>query len=197
MPIEKCAPLLCAGLTTYSPLIQSNIKPGMKIGIAGIGGLGHMAIKFAKAMGAYVVALTTTKWKLEDSIRIGANESILVTDKYQINKYIEYFDLIIDTIPKIHDINMYLGLLSFNGTLWTLGVFDTVSFDTNELAGKNKQIRSSVVGGKKEIIDMLKFCSTHNIVADVEFINIKNINKTYNKMLKSQVKYRYVIDFNS
>lgn len=195
LPIENSAPLLCAGITTYSPLKQSKIGPGKKVGIAGIGGLGHMAIKLAKAMGAHVVALTTTKWKLKDSRRIGADESVLVTDPKQMEKISESLDLIIDTIPKVHNLNPYLDLLAFNGTLWIVGVFEFLDFDMNSLAGKNRSLKSSIIGGRSEIEELLNFCSKHNIFADVELIDIKNINKTYNKLLKSEVKYRFVIKF--
>jgi len=193
--LDVAAPLLCAGITTYSPLKQYITKKGMKVGVAGVGGLGHMAVKIAKAMGAYVVALTRTKWKLKDSVNnLGADASILFTNKKQMDKIAETLDLIIDTIPKKHNLNTYLELLAFNGTLWVLGPFTELEYDMNILANKNRSIKSSIVGGVPEIKEMLEFCSTHNITPDIEKIPIDYINKTYGRLTKSDVKYRFVID---
>ncbi|XWV25824.1 Zn-dependent alcohol dehydrogenase [Tupanvirus soda lake] len=194
LPKEKCAPLLCAGITTYSPLKQMNIKPGQKVGVAGVGGLGHMAIKFAKAMGAYVVALTTTEWKLEDTLGIGADESVLVTNIDDIKKYKASLDFIVDTIPKIHDFNFYLDLLKYNDMLWIVGFFDQSELNIGNISSYNRSIRASIIGGISEIKEMLEFCSKHKIYPETEIIRLEDINKTYNKLLKSSVRYRYVID---
>lgn len=196
LPLDVAAPLLCAGITTYSPLKQAGVKPGFRVGVAGIGGLGHIAVKIAKAMGAYVVAITSTEWKLDDVSRIGADQSVLVTDRKTMNALSESLDVIIDTIPKYHDLNIYLDLLAYNGILWILGPFTPLNFDMSLLASKNRSIRSSIVGGISETIEMLNFCAKHNIVADIEKIPLSHINKTYNKLIKSQVKYRFVLDIN-
>lgn len=199
--LECAAPLLCAGITTYSPLSQSLnqsiTKKGMKVGVAGIGGLGHMTVKLAKAMGAYVVALTRTEWKLEDSIsNLGADESILVTDEKQMKTIVGTLDLIIDTIPKKHDLDMYLELLAYNGTLWVLGPFTELEYDMGFLADKNRSLKSSIIGGVPDIKEMLKFCSKNNIEPDIEIIPLGDINKTHKRILNSNIKYRFVIDMN-
>ena len=192
--LDVVAPLLCAGITTYSPLKQMNIGPGYKVGVAGIGGLGHLAIKQAKALEAEVVALTTTEWKLDDSLRIGADSSVLVTSKKQMKKHLNSFDLIIDTIPVVHDSNMYIDLLSNDGTLWILGVFDIEKIDMNLILGENRIIRGSLIGGIEQTQEMLDFCSKHNIVADIEIIPFSYVNETYDRLKNSDVKYRFVID---
>lgn len=195
MQLDTSAPLLCAGLTTYSPLRQMNVDHGSRIGIAGIGGLGHIAVKLARAMGAYVVALTTSKWKLTDAIRLGANDAVLVTNKHEMEKYREDLDLIISTIPVAHDISPYIDLLRFRGTLWILGaLFPLPDFDTNGLASLNLKLRSSIVGGVEETEEMLDFCSKHHIAADIEVIPIGSVNGTYDRLKKRDVKYRFVID---
>jgi uncharacterized zinc-type alcohol dehydrogenase-like protein len=194
----KVAPLLCAGITTFSPLKQFGVeKPPntMRVGVAGIGGLGHIAIKIAKAMGAYVIALTQTKWKLDDAINnLGADKSILVTHKKEMKEISESLDLIIDTIPVKHDLNMYLELLEYNGTLWILGPFTPLEYDMNILASKNRSIKSSVTGSRNETKEMLEFCSKHHIEADIEIIPINKINETYDRINNSDIKYRFVID---
>ena len=195
MPLDTTAPLLCAGLTTYSPLRQMNVGNGSCVGIAGIGGLGHIAVKLAKAMGAYVVALTTSKWKLTDAVRLGANDAVLVTNKHEMEKYRSNLDLIISTIPVAHDISPYIDLLRFKGTLWILGaLFPLPEFDTNDLASLNLKLRSSIVGGVEETEEMLDFCSKHHIAADIEIIPIESVNETYDRLKKRDVKYRFVID---
>ena len=183
---------MCAGITTYSPLKKKRIGPGCRMGIAGIGGLGHIAIKLAKAMGAHVVAITSTKWKLDDSIRIGADESILVSDN-TLKDMNGSLDFIIDTIPVAHDLDLYIELLAYGGCICVLGFFDTMEFDNSLLADKNRSIMSSITGGRDETIEMLQFCANHGIEPDVEFVNMKDINKTYDKISNSKVKYRFVI----
>lgn len=194
LPLDKAAPLLCAGITTYSPLVQLAVGPGTRIGVAGIGGLGHIAIKLAKAMGAYVVGLTTTKWKLADCIKLGADKSVLVSDTKEMAAVAETLDMIIDTIPVDHNIDLYINLLAYNSTIWILGPFVQMKFDQGLLAEKNRTIRSSVVGGIAETAAMLQFCSDNNIVAEIETIPISEINATYDKICGSEVRYRYVID---
>lgn len=196
LPLDTSAPLLCAGITTYSPLKQFGVVPGMTVGVAGIGGLGHIAVQIANAMGAKVVALTRTPWKLSDILKLGAVESILVTDKKAMDKLNGTLDLIIDTIPKTHDLNPYIDLLRYNGTLWVLGPFTNLQFDMGLLASKNASIKSSITGGVADTHEMLKFCSDHGVKPVIELIDINQINSTYDKLLKSQVRYRFVIDMN-
>jgi uncharacterized zinc-type alcohol dehydrogenase-like protein len=191
LPLDACSPLLCAGITTFSPLINFGVKSGMKVGVAGIGGLGHMAIKFAKKMGADVLAITRTTWKLKDSKRIGADKSVLSHD---MSLYNNTLDFIIDTIPKIHNINPYIDLLKFKGTMCVVGVFDKMEIEMGNVISDKKIVTGSLIGGTNEIEQMLKFCSDHNIVSDIETINIKNINSTYGHLIKSDVKYRFVIE---
>lgn len=192
LPAEVCAPLTDAGVTVFSPLIQYGVKKGHKVGIAGIGGLGHMAVKFAKAMGAEVIELTTTAWKVDDAKRLGADDAVLVSDKAKVDQYQGKLDLIIDTIPKDHDLAFYLDFLKFGGTLWIVGYFDEMKLDVGGL-DQHKSIKSSIIGGRPEIEAMLKLCSSHNIVPDVELIKMEDINDTYQNLLDSKVKYRYVI----
>lgn len=190
IPLDLAAPLLCAGITTYSPLKAAGTGPKSRVGVAGIGGLGHMAVKLARAMGAHVVALTHTKWKLADSLKIGANESFLMSGSVFPND----LDLIIDTIPKVHDLNPYIQMLGMNGTLVIVGVFEKLDFDMNLLAAKNRSIKGSIIGGIPEINQMLKFCSEHKIYPEIEKIAPSDINQTYQRMIRSDVRYRFVID---
>jgi uncharacterized zinc-type alcohol dehydrogenase-like protein len=206
LPLYAVAPLTDAGLTVYAPL-KRFVKPGMKVGVAGIGGLGHMAIKLAKALGAYVVAITTSEWKLDDSIRIGADESVLITDemiteKYllreysdniRLSKYYNFFDLIIDTIPVKHNLDDYLQLLDFNGRLHIVGNFDKTCISLGNLDSYNS-ISGSVIGGIPDMKEMFDLCSDNLIVADIELIPIQYLNKTYERLLKKNVKYRFVVD---
>ena len=191
LPLDQAAPLLCAGVTVYSPLIRSGVGPGKKVAIAGIGGLGSVAVKIAKALGAEVLAITRTDWKLTDAKRIGADKTVLVKDMAMYN---DTLDVIIDTIPEIHNINPYLDLLKFDGSMTIVGVFDNVDLDTSVLSSGRKAIRGSIVGGVREFKDLLQFCSKHNIVADIEKIKIKDINSTFKKIQNSKVKYRFVIE---
>ena len=194
LPMDAAAPLLCAGATTYYPLKHSGIGPGSRVGIAGIGGLGHIAVKLAKAMGAHVIALTTSKWKVADAKRLGADDAVLVTDKKDMEKYASNLDLIIDTIPKVHDINQYLDLLAFDGILWMVGVFEELSFDMDAIGSMSRSIKSSIICGISDINEMLDLCSKNNIVADIEKIPWSDVNITYDKIIKKTVKYRYVLD---
>ena len=195
LPIETIGPLADAGVTVYSPLRTFGVKPGHRVAVAGIGGLGHMTIKLAKAMGAYVVALTHTPWKVEDSLRIGADASVLVTDKQSLKQYQDTFDLIIDTIPKPHDFNMYLDLVAFSGTLWIVGYFDEAEIRIGNLTDQ-KSIKGSAIGGRREMQEMLDLCEQKNIVPDIELISLAEINGTYERLIDCSVKYRFVVDIN-
>lgn len=190
------APLLCAGITTYSPLKHWQIGKGDKVGIVGLGGLGHMGVKFAHAFGAEVVLFTTSPNKAEDAKRLGAHEVVISKDAQAMQKHLASFDFILDTVAAAHDLDAYTGLLKRDGTLCLVGVPDHPHPAPNvgNLIFKRRQIAGSLIGGIKETQEMLDFCAEHNIVCDIEIIPIQQINHAYERMLKSDVKYRFVID---
>lgn len=190
------APLLCAGITTYSPLRHWNVGRGSKVGVVGLGGLGHMAIKLAHAMGAEVVLFTTSKGKVEDAKRLGANEVVISKDAEALKKYINYFDFILNTVSAPHHLDQYLELLKRDGSMCLVGVPGTPhpSPSIANLIFKRRKIGGSLIGGIKETQEMLDFCGKHHITADVEIIPMHKINEAYERMLKSDVKYRFVID---
>lgn len=189
------APLLCAGITTYSPLRHWNVGKGQKVGVVGLGGLGHMALKFAKAFGAEVVLFTTSPGKTEDAKRLGADEVIISKNEEAMAGQAGTFDFILDTVSAKHDIRPYLHMLKREGTLTLVGIpaepLEVGSFD---LALQRRRLAGSAIGGIAETQEMLDFCAKHNIVSDIEIIPISNINEAYERMLKSDVKYRFVID---
>jgi len=195
LPIKGIAPLLCAGITTYSPLRHWKVGKGHKIGILGLGGLGHMAVKFAAAFGAEVTMLSTSKSKEADAKRLGAHKFVLTSDAEMVKSVKGYFDFILDTVSAPHDYNMYLSLLKTDGIQICVGVPPTPAqiYGFSLLAGR-KSLAGSSIGGLPETQEMLDFCAEHNIVSDVEIINIKDINSAYERMLKGDVKYRFVID---
>lgn len=195
LELSAVAPLLCAGITTYSPLKHWGAGPGKKVGIVGIGGLGHMAIKLASAMGAYVVVLTTTEAKAEDAKRLGASEVIVSKDTGQMKQNKRSLDLILDTVSGKHDINTYLSLLKVDGTLILVGApEDPIPVAAFSLIPYRRSFAGSTIGGIAETQEMLDFCSEHNITADIELIKIQQINEAYERLLKSDVRYRFVID---
>lgn len=193
------APLLCAGITTYSPLRHWQISKGDKVGIVGLGGLGHMGVKFASAMGAEVVLFTTSPNKADDAYRLGAHEVVISKDVDTMQQHLLSFDFILDTVAAAHDLDAYTGLLKRDGTLCLVGVPDQPhpSPAVGNLIFKRRQIAGSLIGGIKETQEMLDFCAEHNIVSDIEIIPIQKINEAYERMLKSDVKYRFVIDLAS
>lgn len=198
LELSAVAPLLCAGITTYSPLRHWGAGPGKKIGIVGIGGLGHMAIKLASAMGAYVVVLTTSEAKAEDAKRLGASEVIVSKDAAQMKQSRRSLDLILDTVSGEHDINTYLSLLKVDGTLILVGAPENpMPVAAFSLIPYRRSFAGSTIGGIAETQEMLDFCSEHNITADIELINIQQINEAYERLLKSDVRYRFVIDMAS
>lgn len=198
LDLAATAPLLCAGITTYSPLKHWNAGPGKTVGIAGIGGLGHMGVKLAKAMGAHVVVLTTSTSKIEDAKRLGADEVIISTDANQMNQYAGKLDFILDCISATHDINAYLGLLKRDGSLALVGAPELpIPVGAFSLIMGRKSFSGSAIGGIAETQEMLDFCGEHNIVADIEMINMQDINAAYERLLKGDVKYRFVIDMAS
>nr|WP_246538996.1 NAD(P)-dependent alcohol dehydrogenase [Litoribacter ruber] len=193
------APLLCAGITTWSPLRHWNVKEGSKVAVVGLGGLGHMAIKLAKGLGASVALFSRSEGKIEDAKRLGADEVIISTDSDQMKKSRGKFDLIIDTVPYAHDLNPYVSTLNINGTLVLvgyLGDLDPILNSVPMILGR-KSVAGSVIGGIAETQEMLDFCGEHNIVSDIEMIKMQEINTAYERMLKSDVKYRFVIDMAS
>ncbi|MFT4112009.1 NAD(P)-dependent alcohol dehydrogenase [Silvibacterium sp.] len=192
------APLLCAGITTYSPLRHWKVSKGQKVGIVGLGGLGHMGLKFAHALGAHTVLFTTSPNKAEDAKRLGADEVIISKDAEQMQKHANSFDFILDAVAADHDLNAYLSLLKVDGTMVLVGApekpLPVASFS---LIMGRRSLAGSLIGGIAETQEMLDFCGEHNIVSDIETIDIQNINEAYERMLKSDVKYRFVIDMAS
>jgi uncharacterized zinc-type alcohol dehydrogenase-like protein len=192
------APLLCAGITTYSPLKHWNVGPGKTVGIAGIGGLGHMGVKLAKAMGAHVVVLTTSASKVDDAKRLGADEVVISTDAGQLRKYAGKLDFLLDCISATHDINGYLALLKRDGALVLVGAPEhPVPVSAFSLITGRRSFAGSMIGGIAETQEMLDFCGKHNIISDIELIDIGQINEAYERLLKGDVKYRFVIDMAS
>lgn len=198
LDLAATAPLLCAGITTYSPLRHWNVGPGKKVGIVGIGGLGHMAVKLAKAMGAHVVVVTTSASKTEDAKRLGADEVILSTDQSQMKNNAGTLHFILDCVSAPHDMNAYLNLLRRDGQLTLVGApVDPLPIAPFSVILARKSFSGSLIGGIPETQEMLDFCGKHNITSDIELINIQDINEAYERMLKGDVKYRFVIDMAS
>lgn len=198
LDLAATAPLLCAGITTYSPLKRWGAGPGKKVGVIGLGGLGHMAIKIAKAMGSSVVVCTTSVSKIEDAKRLGADEVILSNNAEQLAQHASSLHLIIDTVSAEHDINSYLQLLKVEGTLVLVGApTDQLPVSAFSLIRNRRNFAGSLIGGIAETQEMLDFCGKHNIVSDIEMINVSDINNAYERLLKSDVKYRFVIDMAS
>jgi uncharacterized zinc-type alcohol dehydrogenase-like protein len=194
--LAAVAPLLCAGITTYSPLRHWQAGPGKKIGIVGIGGLGHMGIKLAHAMGAHVVAFTSSESKRNDALALGADEVVISRDPQAMAAHANSLDLIINTVAAPHDLDAYTSLLKRDGTLTLVGVPASPhpSPSIFNLVGKRRSIAGSMIGGIPETQEMLDFCAEHGIVADIEMIRADEINGAYERMLKGDVKYRFVID---
>jgi alcohol dehydrogenase (NADP+) len=195
LPLEAVAPLLCAGITTYSPLRHWKIGKGHKVGVLGLGGLGHMGVKLAVAMGAEVTMLSHSASKETDAKRLGAHQFVLTSDAEQIKKVTGYFDFILDTVSADHDYNFYLGLLKTNGVMVCVGAPPSpAQVPAFNLIFGRKSIAGSLIGGIAETQEMLDYCAKNNIVSDVEVIAIKDINEAYERMLKGDVRYRFVID---
>ena len=192
------APLLCAGITTYSPLRHWNVGPGQKVGIVGLGGLGHMAVKLAKAMGAEVIVFTTSPSKVEDAKRLGAHDVVLSKDKEQMKRYAGKLHFVLDAVSAQHDINAYLNLLRVDGSLALVGAPEhPLPVAAFSLIPNRRSFAGSMIGGIAETQEMLDFCGSHNIVSDIEMIDIQQINEAYERLLKGDVKYRFVIDMAS
>lgn len=198
LDLAGVAPLLCAGITTYSPLRHWGITKGKKVGVVGLGGLGHMGVKFARAFGAHVVVFTTSPNKKEDALRLGADEVVVSRNADEMQKHAGSFDFILDTVSAKHDINAYLNLLRLDGNITLVGApekpLDVSAFS---LIMGRRSLSGSNIGGIAETQEMLDFCGKHNITADVEVIPIQKVNEAYERLLKSEVKYRFCIDMAS
>ncbi len=196
LDLAGVAPLLCAGITTWSPLRHWNVTKGSKVAVVGLGGLGHMAIKLAKGLGAEVSLFSRTPGKAEDAKRLGADHVIISTDEEQMKAAANQFDFIIDTVPYAHDVNPYVTTLKPDSTLVLVGFLGelTPALNTVPLVLQRKSVAGSLIGGIKETQELLDFCGEHNIVSDIELIKMQDINTAYERMLKSDVKYRFVID---
>ena len=193
------APLLCAGITTYSPLRQWKVSPGQKVGVVGLGGLGHMAVKFAHAFGAHVVLFTTSPGKTADARRLGASEVVVSKNPEEMKPHVGSFDFILNTVAAPHNLDAYLDLLKRDGTMCLVGAPDQPHPAPNvfNLIFKRRRLAGSLIGGIRETQEMLDFCAQHGIVSDIEIIPIQRINEAYERMLRSDVKYRFVIDMAS
>ncbi|MDX2353257.1 NAD(P)-dependent alcohol dehydrogenase [Stutzerimonas xanthomarina] len=197
--LAAVAPLLCAGITTYSPLRQWKVGPGQKVGVVGLGGLGHMAVKIANAMGAHVVLFTTSPDKKEDALRLGASEVVVSKNRDEMAAHLNSFDFILNTVAAPHNLDAFVALLKRDATMTLVGAPASPhpSPSVFGLIFKRRRIAGSLIGGIAETQEMLDFCAEHNIVSDIEMIDIRTINEAYERMLKSDVKYRFVIDMAS
>lgn len=194
--LAAVAPLLCAGITTYSPLRQWKVGPGQKVGVIGLGGLGHMAVKIAAAMGAHVVLFTTSPDKREDALRLGAKEVVVSKNADEMAAHVNSFDFILNTVAAPHNLDAFINLLKRDATMTLVGAPATPhpSPSVFGLIFNRRRIAGSLIGGIAETQEMLDFCAEHNIVSDIEMIGMQQINEAYERMLKSDVKYRFVID---
>lgn len=197
LDLKAVAPLLCAGITMYSPLKHWRIGKGHKVAIVGLGGLGHMGIKLAKAMGAEVSLFTTSAEKGQDAYRLGADQVIVSRDSEAMKAVRNHFDYIISTVPTKHDLNPYLRTLKLNGELVIVGAIDPVDLHGGSLISNRRSVAGSSIGGIAETQEMLDFCAERGIVADIELINMQDINAAYERMIQGDVKYRFVIDMAS
>ena len=198
LDLKRAAPLLCAGITSYSPLRKYKVGPGSRVGVAGLGGLGHMAVKLAVGMGAEVTVITGSPSKEADARRLGAYNVLLTSDKGALRAASASFDVIIDTIPVPHPVVPYLHLLDIDGALVIVGAIDELpSFHSGLLLGTRRSITGSPIGGIRETQEMLDFCAAKDILPDCEMIDIQDINHAYERLEKADVKYRFVIDMAS
>ena len=196
--LERVAPLLCAGITTFSPFRHWGVTAGHRVGVVGIGGLGHMGLKLARAFGAHVVALTSSPRKREDALRLGAHEVVVTSDAAQMEKAKETLDFILDTVSAPHDLNAYFELLKLDGKMVLVGLPDKPApIEAFHLILRRRTLAGSVIGGIAETQAMLDFCAEHRIASDVEVIPIQKINEAFERMIRGDVKYRFVIDLKS
>ncbi len=190
------APLLCAGITTYSPLRHFGVRPGHKVGVIGMGGLGHMGVKFARAMGAEVTLFTRSPGKVAEAEKQGAHKVVISTDEEQMAAVAGTFDFLLDTVPVLHDLNPYIEALSYDGTMILVGLLDSVEppLDAGGLVFQRRALVGSLIGGLPETQEMLDFCAEHDIACDIEMLDIGEINAAYERVMQGDVKYRFVID---
>ena len=195
LDLAATAPLLCAGITTWSPLKHWNVGPGKKVGVVGLGGLGHMALKFAHSLGAQVTLFTTSESKIADGKRLGADEVVISKDPQAMARHTGSFDFIIDCVSADHDINAYLSLLRLDGTICLVGLPEKgVQVSSFAIVTNRHSLSGSMIGGMQETQEMLDYCAEHNIVSDIELIGVDKIDEAYNRVVKADVKYRFVID---
>ena len=197
IPAERAAPLLCAGITTWSPLRRFGVQRGSRVAVAGLGGLGHMGVKLARAMGAEVTVLSHSPSKREDALRLGAHDFIATRDADAFRTNAGRFDVLLDTVSARHDYNDYLGLLALDGTMVLVGLPEPVPLGAGALIMRRRRLAGSLIGGIRETQEMLDFCAAHDVAADVETIPIGSINQAYERMLRGDVRYRFVIDIAS
>ena len=197
IPLASAAPLLCAGITTYSPLRHFGVKPGDTVGVVGLGGLGHMGVKFAKALGAHVTVLSHSPSKRDAALALGADDFLATNDEGVFAANTLRFNFILDTVSANHEYDDYLRLLKLNGTMILVGLPDPTKVSAFALVGKRRSLAGSMIGGIRETQEMLDFCAEHGIASDIELIPISYINEAYERMLKSDVRYRFVIDLAS
>jgi alcohol dehydrogenase (NADP+) len=198
LSLAGAAPLLCAGITTYSPMRHWKVGKGTKVGVVGLGGLGHMGVKFAHAFGAHTVAFTTSPNKIEDALRLGADEVVVSKNADEMTKHATSFDFILDCVAAPHDINAYIQLLSRDGNITMVGAPDKpLPVNVFGLIFQRRSFSGSLIGGLAETQEMLDFCGQHNITADVEVIPIQKINEAYERLLRNDVRYRFVVDLSS
>ncbi len=194
LPLDRAAPLLCAGITTYSPLRQFGVREGHEVAVVGLGGLGHMAVKLAAAMGARVTVLSTSESKRKDAEALGAHDFLATGDGAVFKSHVRRFDLIIDTASAPHDYNAYLGLLRLDGRMVLLGIPEPQPVAAGLLIMQRRTLTGSLIGGIRETQEMLDFCAGHGVASDIELIDIAQVNEAYERMLRSDVRYRFVID---
>lgn len=197
LPLDQAAPLLCAGITTYSPLRHFGVKAGDQVVVVGLGGLGHMGIKLAKAMGTHVVVFSHSPSKRDDALRLGADEFVATCDSEVFSQNQGRFDFVLDTVSAQHDYNAYLNLLRRDGTMVLVGLPEPTPLAAGPLIFRRRRLAGSLIGGIRETQEMLDFCAEHNVVADIERITMADINHAYERMLRSDVRYRFVIDLNA
>lgn len=197
LPLDAAAPLLCAGITTYSPLMHFGVKQGMNVAILGLGGLGHMGVKFAKALGAHVTVLSQSEKKRQDALNMGADDYVAMNDPDAFKNNANRFDFILDTVSAPHDLNSYLTMIKLDGRMVLVGVPEPSPLSSMPLIFQRRSLSGSLIGGIRETQEMLDFCAEKGIVCDIEVIPMSQINEAYERMLKSDVRYRFVIDMAS
>ena len=197
MPLERVAPLLCAGITTYSPLKHFGVKPEDEVAILGLGGLGHIGVKIAKAMGARVTVLSHSPGKRDDALALGADDFVATSNENAFRENEKRFDFILDTVSAMHDYNAYLGLLKRDSSMVLVGIPEPVPLSAAPLVMQRRHLSGSLIGGIRETQEMLDFCAEHGVLSDVEVIPVQKVNEAYERVLKSDVRYRFVIDIAS